>query len=407
MDTPTVSKEVTGPAFRIPSIRRINFERLRAERFARLQEAMRYHDLPVCLFTTPANIRYATGTDVYTIWSAATTARYCVVPAEGNPVLFEPPEADFFSRQLVRDVRPALYWQYEVREGPAKAKAFGAEIAAVLSELGLSGARVGVDRLDTLGFLALQEEGIEIVDSGPATVDAREVKTADEVELFALNGAIGATMLADFEAAIVPGVQEQELLGVVTDSLLRNGGELIFLRLIASGRNTNPWLQDARDKLVMPGDVVGIDTDAHGYEGYVIDVSRTFFCGERPTKEQRDVYRIAYETLMEMVSLVQPGVSFADFAHRAPKLPERFREQRYAVLAHQVGLEDGDGPYIPHPDKDTPPDREIKENMVMCVECYCGEVGAAFGIKLEEQVLVTRDGPRVLCPYPFERKFLD
>ena len=44
--------------------------------------------------------------------------------------------------------------------------------------------------------------------------------------------------------------------------------------------------------------------------------------------------------------------------------------------------------------------------MVLCLECYAGEVGASFGVKLEEEIVVTRDGPQLVCGYPFDAKFL-
>jgi hypothetical protein len=155
-----------------------------------------------------------------------------------------------------------------------KAREWAASLRSTLRELGLEHERLAVDKLDAAGFLALQDEGISIVDVGPATVDAREVKTPEEVQLCVLNGGIGDAMLAEFEAAIRPGIREFELLAVLSDSLLRRHGEGLFTRLVASGTNTNPWLTEAHDKLVMPGDLVGVDTDANGYEGYVIDVSR-------------------------------------------------------------------------------------------------------------------------------------
>ena len=82
---------------------------------------------------------------------------------------------------------------------------------------------------------------LTLVDPGPATVDAREVKTPEEVELFKINGGIGDFMLAEFEAAIRPGIREYELLAVLSDALLRHHGEALFTRLVSSGTNTNPW----------------------------------------------------------------------------------------------------------------------------------------------------------------------
>src|SRR5438552_3419645 len=169
----------------------IDFPKLRAGRLARLQTMMKRYDLPVALLYTTANIRYATGTDVMGVWTAGTFARYALVPAEGDPILFEYKGSMHVSRKLVRDVRPAYTWQFGGAEAPAKAREWAQSIDALLRERGLAGERLAVDKLDTLGFLALQAEGLALVDSGPATVDAREVKTPEEVELFKINGGIG------------------------------------------------------------------------------------------------------------------------------------------------------------------------------------------------------------------------
>ena len=88
-----------------------------------------------------------------------------------------------------------------------KAREWASSIRSALRELGLERERLAVDKVDTAGFLALQEEGIAITDVGPATVDAREVKTPEEAALFAINGGIGDAMLAEFEAAIRPGIR--------------------------------------------------------------------------------------------------------------------------------------------------------------------------------------------------------
>jgi Xaa-Pro aminopeptidase len=395
---------------RVPNFSDVDFGKLRAGRLARLQAMLKRHDLPVALLYNTANIRYATGVDVMAVWTAGTFARYCLVPADGAPILFEYKGSIHVSQKVVADVRPAYTWQYGGTAARDKAREWARSLRAALRERGLDGERLAVDKLDTVGFLALQEEGIEIVDVGPATVDAREVKTPEEVEIFAINGGIGDAMLADFEAAIRPGIREYELWAVLSDSLLRRHGEGLFTRLVASGTNTNPWLTEAHDKVVMPGDLVGVDTDANGYEGYVIDVSRTFLCGDTPSPGQREAYRVAYDCVMGMLDLVRPGLSFAEFADKAPRLPEAYAAQRYPAMVHQAGLED-EGPSIPYPDDDRGPrrilpEREIKENMVLCLECYAGKAGAPFGVKLEDQVLVTRSGAQLICTYPYDSKLL-
>ncbi len=417
--TASAGGEGAGPAarvrprvsrLRVPNLTEIDFARLRAGRLERLQTTMKRHELPVCLFFNPANIRYATGTDVMGVWTAGTFARYCLVPAEGEPVLFEYKASMHVSQKVVRDVRPAYSWQFGGVQSWEQVRQWAREIRSILRELGLEDAPLAVDKLDTPGFLALHEEGIRLLDAGPATVDAREVKTPEEVDLLKINGAIGDAILTEFEAAIRPGIREYELLAVLGNALLKHHGEFLFTRLVASGTNTNPWMSEAHDKIVVPGDLVGVDTDANGFEGYVIDVSRTFLCGDQALPEQKEAYRVAYECVTGMVELVKPGMTFEEFAYAAPELPEKYKEQRYPAMVHQAGLED-EGPGIPYPDDDRGPrrimpEREIKENMILCLECYAGEVGAPFGVKLEDQVVVTAGGCELLCTYPYDAKLL-
>ncbi len=393
---------------RVPNITEIDLGSLRRNRLARLQTMMKKHAIPICLFYNPANIRYATGTDVMGVWTASTLARYCLVAAEGAPVLFEYPNSMHVAQKLVRDVRPAISWQFSGTDGSRKARRWAESVKTVMGELGCAGAPLAVDKLDGFGFQALQELGIAITDPSPATVDACEIKTAEEVQLMIVNGAIADAMLAAFEAAIRPGIREYELLAVLNETLMRHHGEFIFTRLVASGPNTNPWMSEAHDKIVQPGDLVGIDTDANGYEGYVLDVSRTFLCGDEGTSGQKEAYRIAYDCVNGMRELMKPGMRFAEFAQRAPKLPEGYTTGRYGAMAHQAGLEDGGAPGIPYPDAPhkTIPDREIQENMVFCLECYAGKDGAPYGVKLEDQVLVTANGAVSLDTYPFEKKLL-
>jgi Xaa-Pro aminopeptidase len=394
----------------VPDPAEIDFERLRAGRLERLRSEMRRQGMAVCLFFNPANIRYATGTDVMGVWTAGTFARYCVVPAEGDPILFEYEGSIHVSKRIAEDVRPAYDWQFGGHQSLETVRGWAKEIRSLLDELGLEGEPLAVDKLDTPGFLALEEEGITVVDSGPATVEAREVKTPEEIDLFRLNGRIGAEMLAEFEAAIRPGIREFELLAVLGNALLKRHGEFLFTRLVASGQNTNPWMSEAHDKVVEEGDLVGVDTDANGYEGYVVDVSRTFLCGDEALPGQKEAYRVAHDCVTGMFELVRPGLTFEEFADAAPALPEAYQAQRYPVMVHQAGLED-EGPGIPYPEDEGEsrrlmPEREIRENMVLCLECYAGEVGAPFGVKLEDQVVVVKDGAELLCEYPFEAKLL-
>ena len=395
---------------RHPNLSEIDFKQLRRGRLERLQQAMREHQIPICLFYNPGNIRYATGTEVMGVWTATTLARYAMVPAEGSPIMFEYKNSMHVSQRIMDDVRPAASWQYGATEGLDRARNWAASVKDTMAELGCAGEPLAVDKLDGHGFMALSELGIEIRDPSPATVDSREVKTPEEIQLMIHNGAIGDTVLGDFEAAIRPGVREFELMAVVNESLFRNHGEFMFTRLIASGKNTNPWMSEAHDKIVQPGDLVGFDTDANGYEGYVFDVSRTFLCGDRASEGQKEAYRIAYDCVNGMRETMMPGMTFAEFAAQAPEIPDDYKTGRYGAMAHQAGLED-EGPGIAYPPDKFDPNRKqynrvLKEGMIWCLECYAGKDGAPYGVKLEDQILLTKEGALPLNTYHFEEKLL-
>ncbi len=393
-------------SLRVPNLSDIDMTALRAERLARLQASMRAHGVPACLFFHQANIRYATGTNVMKIWSSETFSRHCVVPAEGEPVLFEAETSRDVSAMKIRDVRVATTWQFIPSRAEQLSREWAAELKTLLRELGADDGPLGLDQLDTVGFNALANAGIEVVDSTAITMGARDIKTPQEIGLIKINGAIGDAMLGDFERAIRPGVHEHELLATITDTLLQNQGEYVFTRLVSSGRNTNPWGSEARDKIVMPGDLVAVDTDAYGVEGYMIDVSRTFLCGEEASPGQIEVYKIAHDMMVQMRELLRPGMTYDEYARACPALPQRFRAQQYECMVHGIGLQD-ESPSIYYPDQaPNLTDSVLTPDMALCLEVYVGEVGGHYGVKLEDQVLVTETGAELLCTYPYDRKLL-
>jgi Xaa-Pro aminopeptidase len=378
--------------------------RLHAGRLARLQAALRARDVEACLLFNDPNIRYATGTSAMPIWSNTTFVRCALVPAEGRPILFDYPNAVHLFRDAAAslEVRPMTAWEF-YDDADARAAAFARQIADALRERGLSSRRLAVDRLGTPGYLALGREGLTLIDSAPATTAARAVKTREEIALLAHNGAIVMEMLASLERAIVPGIRERELLAILSDVLLRLGGEHLATSTVCSGPNTNPWRAEATERALEVGDLVYVDTDAVGVEGYIFCVSRTFLCGAAgcpPTAAQRELYRTALDWLLEMRELVRPGLTCRELAEKAPRLPAKFRPQRYEVMIHSIGLEE-ESPSVAYPEDPQPnPDWILEENMCLVVELYVGELGGREGVKLGDQLLVTREGVRDLVPYP-------
>lgn len=384
----------------------VDLERLRLGRLERLQRAMREHDVEVLVLANEPNVRYATGATAMPVYAMSTFARCAVVPVEGSPILFEHANSVHRSRLRAVDVRPMHAWEFYDDPAP-QAAIWADETLAAVRELGGSGDRIGVDRLGTPAFVELVRRGVRLQDSAPVTQHARRVKTPEEIELFDLNGALVLRMLAAFEAAVAPGVSERELLAVLSDVMVRGGGEYLATTTVCSGPNTNPWRAEATDRRLEAGDLVFVDTDTVGIEGCFFCVSRTFPVGDAaPTAEQRGIYRESHEWLTEMKALVRPGITCGELAAVAPRVPERFRAQRYECSFHGIGLEE-ENPSLCHPDDVQPnPETVLEEGTALVVELYAGEVGARDGVKLGDEILVTPDGYRVLAPYPFDDRML-
>ena len=116
---------------------------------------------------------------------------------------------------------------------------------------------------------------------------------------------------------------------------------------------------------------------------------------------------MAYEFIQELAGRLRPGLGYAELAENLPEYPDAYREQRYSFVLHGVGTDD-EPPFFPYPDEPgaVKLDGEFRENMVVSVEFYAGKVGEQDGVKLEDEVLITADGPVMLSLYPYEEKLL-
>jgi Xaa-Pro aminopeptidase len=388
----------------------IDFNRLRRERLAKVQREMAARDIGALLLTDIINIRYTTGVSIMPLWTATNLAHYVLVPVEGDPIIFEYPLASFRVEPFWPGSRPAHFWQARFADQWAAERSdlWAAEIADVLRQWGVAEAKMGMDCLDYYGFTALHKHDLTLTDADETLEAARIIKTPDEIELLRQSAAVAEAALYDLEQAIRPGITEHELLAIFWHRLLALGGEYCFTRLLASGYKTNPWFHEAGSKMVRPGDLVGIDTDMIGPEGYACDISRTFLCGDKATPVQKEAYKVAHDFIQATIELCQPGVSYAELAARVPEVPEAYQAQRYLVILHGIGTDD-EPPFIPYLDGkfDIMPEGELRENMVVSVEFYAGQVGEQDGVKLEDEVWITADGPVVISLYPYESKLLE
>jgi len=385
-----------------------DMRRMRGYRLARLQTELRRLDYAGAVLYDPINIRYATGSRNMAVWTLHNPARYAFVPAEGLAVMFDFHGCEHLSDGLetIAEVRPARSWFFfsSGNRLAEKTGTWAAEIVELVRERCGSNRRIAFDRLDYHGGKLLEAAGIEVHDAQEPCEIARSIKSADELACMNHAVAVCEAGMARMQEAVRPGVTENDLFAILSDTNLRMGGEWMECRLLSSGGRTNPWFQETSDRVVRPGDLVSFDTDMIGPMGYCADISRTYRCGPgRATPQQRKLYGLAMEQIHFNVDLVKPGISFAEFSGKAWRIPNAYIANRYSSVAHGIGLCD-EWPKVVHMQDlaRSGYDGVLEENMTICIESYIGEEGGADGVKLEQQVLVTPNGCQLLSTYPFE-----
>ncbi len=385
-----------------------NLERMREARLNRLCSELQKRDYAGALLFDPLNIRYATDSSNMHIWVAHNPARAAFVAADGHVVLWDFHGCGHLSAHLplIKELRHGAGFFYFLagdRE-EEQAERFATEVDALLRAHGGDNRRLAVDKIEVAGFRALDRLNIDVKSGQQLMEQTRVVKTPEEIKAMRCAMATCEIAVAEMRKALQPGIAEVELWSVLHAENIKRGGEWIETRILSSGPRTNPWMQEAGPRKIQEGDLVGFDTDLVGPYGMCTDISRTWYCGEKPASdEQRRLHEIAYRHIKTNTELLKPGVAFRELTERGDRLPEELRPQRYGVMMHGVGLcDEYPAIYYPEDFMDGAFEYHLEPGMVLCVEVYAGAVGGKNGIKLEDQVLITEDGYENITSCPFD-----
>ena len=391
----------------------IDLDKMRKYRLGRIREQLVKLDYAACVLLSPYSIRYATGFRNCAIYQTHIQAGYLFVPAEGPVILFDGEVGPVTGPglgtidEIRHDVVPLSYFY-----GGPRLDQWFADWARQMAELverhGGGNNRLAIERAGTRGPLAFDGLNVDVVDAVDVIEPARVIKSPEEI--LCMNVAIAAAEdgMWRMREALRPGLTEVELWSHLWAANTEWGGDWIECRLLTSGDRTNPWLQEASHRRIRAGELLAFDTDMVGPFGYAADVSRTYFCGPgRPSDEQKDLYKRAFDEIQHNLELMKPGAAFGDITRQGFRQPEKFRAQHYPVLAHGIGMSD-EWPTIFYPDDHEKfgHDGCLEPGMTVCVESYVGEVGGAQGVKLEQQIVITETGNIVLSRFPFEEELL-
>ena len=386
----------------------VDLSALRHYRLGRIRDQLRQRDIPMAILLHPVSLRYAVDFREYALFQSHIPLYVLFVPAEGPLVLYGAYNANY---ELVDDYRPAA--NFNPFDGgldvSKRAERFADDVVDFLASLGAAGkgTPVAVESMPADVFGALKSRRLRLVNGEAVMEGARCIKSAEEIVCLRHAIAVAELGMAKMRAALEPGISENQLWSLLHQVNIAHDGDWMEGRMLASGPRTNPWLQEATDRVIQSGELVAFDTDMVGPFGYFADISRTWLCGDaKPSPAQRDIYRHAWEEVQHNTGLVRPGVSLAELAERIYPRRSEFIARRYPCFAHGAGMSD-EYPKLYYPeDRALQYDGEIEPGMVLCIESYTGSDSGGEGVKLEQMVLVTENGTEMLSTYPYEDELL-
>ena len=391
---------------------RVDFNRLRGYRLARARAALEASDLGALLLFDVNNIRYVSATMIGE-WARDKVARYTLLTRSGDPVVWDFGSAAKHHRLFSPWIAPAdsragmLGLRGAVAPDAGLITSAVAEIHSMLAEQGLSSYPLGVDIAETPMILELQRVGIEVRDAQQVMLDARLIKSPDELMLLSTAAAMVDGVYQDITEALKPGVRENEIVALANKRLYEMGSDDVEAINAVSGERCNPHPHNFTDRMVRPGDQVYFDI-IQSFNGYRTCYYRTFAVG-RSTPAQRDAYTKAREWIDAAIDLARPGVTTDQIARLWPAATEFGFENEMAAFGlqfgHGLGLGLHERPIISRLTSLEHP-IELAEGMVFALETYCPAADGYSAARIEEEVVVTADGPAVLTLFPAEELFV-
>lgn len=387
------------------TIEEIDTGRMHAYRMERIRAELRQADAAMCVLVNPISLRYAIDYRNYALYQSHIPTAYLFVPVDGPPVI----HGAYDPAPGIGDVRPGrpLAFFDGGPELPEYARLLADDIVDYLVEIGTDNRRVAVEYVNPSITRALLKKQLDVIDGVAISEQARVIKCSDEIACIRWAVAVAELGIAKVKQALNPGVSELQLWGLLNYTNLANDGDWHDGRVLVSGPRTNPWCQEASQRRVEAGDLLGLDTDMIGPFGYFADISRTLYCGPgQPSQRQKQLYRLALSEIEHNLALVRPGISLSEFQQQAFEVPEAFHNNAYSCVIHGVGMCDEYPRVNPIFRGSNPYQGRLEPGMVICVESYMGAVGEREGVKLEQQVLVTDDGYEPLSTFPFEEALI-
>jgi Xaa-Pro aminopeptidase len=391
---------------------RVDFARLREYRLGRAMAALEASDLGALLVYDNNNIRYLTGVAIGE-WTRDKLCRYALYTRTGELFLWDFGSAAVHHRMYCPWLKPEhCIASYTTMRG---ATAPGAhlperavtEIKGILADAGVAGMPVGVDFAELSMLFELQRQGVDVRDGQQVMLDARQLKSADEIALLTTAAAMVDGVYQEITDALKPGLRENEIVALANKRLYEMGSDDVESVNAVSGERCNPHPHNFSDRMIRPGEQAFFDI-MHSFNGYRTCYYRTFSVGSS-TQAQRDAYARASEWMEAAITAIKPGVSTDQVARHWPAAQEfGLPDEKTAFglqFGHGLGLALHERPIISRLSSLDAP-MEIQKGMVFAVETYCPASDGVSAARLEEEVVVVDDGVEIITRFPSKELFV-
>ncbi len=391
---------------------RVDFARLREYRLGRAMAALEASDLGALLVYDNNNIRYLTGVAIGE-WTRDKLCRYALYTRTGELFLWDFGSAAVHHRMYCPWLKPEhCIASYTTMRGATAPEAHlperaVTEIKGILADAGVAGMPVGVDFAELSMLFELQRQGVDVRDGQQVMLDARQLKSADEIALLTTAAAMVDGVYQEITDALKPGVRENEIVALANKRLYEMGSDDVESINAVSGERCNPHPHNFSDRMIRPGEQAFFDI-MHSFNGYRTCYYRTFSVGSS-TQAQRDAYARASEWIEAAITAIKPGVSTDQVARLWPAAPEfGLPDEKTAFglqFGHGLGLALHERPIISRLSSLDAP-MEIQKGMVFAVETYCPASDGVSAARLEEEVVVADDGVEIITRFPSKELFV-
>ena len=290
---------------------RVDYRRLHHYRLSRARMALENSDLGALLVFDVNNIRYITSTKIGE-WERDKLSRWALLTRDSaDPILWDFGSAAMHHKLYTPWLKPEnckaglIGLRGTVDPAFGLMKRHAEEIASLIREAGVGDMPVGVDIIEPPMMFELEKAGLKIQDGQQVMLEAREIKSIDEIALLNRAAAMvdGAYHLINEQ--LKPGVRENDIVAEVNKFLYTHGSDDVEAVNAISGERCNPHPHNFTDRMIRPGDQAFFDI-LQSFMGYRTCYYRTFNVG-RATPSQHDAYKKAREWLDNAIDAHQAG----------------------------------------------------------------------------------------------------